>query len=260
MRKPASSSRGRDARIVMFVHAETSTGAHQPAAAICQAARECGALVIADCVTSLGGMPVEVDRNGIDIAYSGTQKCLSAPPGLAPLTLSKRALEALRSRETSCSSWYLDLKLIDEYWGKSHRYHHTTPITMFYALREALRLCRLETLEARFARHRLNHQAFVAGVEALGMTMHVAPEYRLWTLNTPRLPEGCDHAALRTRLLEEFEIEVLGGFGPLAGKILRVALMGASSQRQYVLLLLEALQTCLRADGGTRAAEAVYQA
>lgn len=245
-------------RIVMFVHAETSTGAHQRPSAICRAARAGGALTVADCVTSLGGMPVEVDKHGIDIAYSGTQKCLSAPPGLAPLTLSERALEALRARKSASVSWYLDLKLIDEYWGKSHRYHHTTPVTMFYALREALRLCHTETLAARFARHQLNHRAFVAGIEALGLTMHVAPEHRLWTLNTPQLPEGCNDAGLRGQLLRDFGIEVLGGFGPLAGRILRVGLMGASSQRRYVLLLLQALQTCLRVQGGTRAAEAVY--
>ncbi len=243
----------------MFVHAETSTGALQPAGAICRAAHECGALVIGDCVTSLGGMPVDIDENGIDIAYSGTQKCLSAPPGLAPLTLSGAALDKLRARTSPCVSWYLDLKLIDEYWGTSHRYHHTAPITMFFALREALRLCQQETLEARFERHRLNHRAFVAGIEALGLSMHVPVANRLWTLNTPTLPEGCDDGELRKRLLDEFGIEVLGGFGPLAGKILRVGLMGASSQRQYVLLLLGALETCLQANGGTRAAEAVYQ-
>ena len=244
--------------VVMFVHAETSTGALQSPAAIARAARACGALVVADCVTSLGGMPVEVDRHGIDIAYSGTQKCLSAPPGLAPITLSAKALAELRGRQSSCVSWYLDLKLIDEYWGKSHRYHHTTPITMFYAVREALRLCRQETLEIRFARHRLNHLAFVAGIEAMGLSMHVRPEHRLWTLNTPRLPAGCDDGAVRKRLLEEFGIEVLGGFGPLAGEILRVGLMGASSQRSYVLLLLSALETCLGRDGAVRAAESVY--
>ncbi len=249
---------GRQPEIVMFVHAETSTGALQPAAAITRAAHECGALVIADCVTSLGGMPVDVDANRIDIAYSGTQKCLSAPPGLSPLTLSAAALEKLRARTSACTSWYLDLKLIDEYWGKSHRYHHTTPITMFYALREALRLCHEEGLARRFERHRLNHRAFVAGIEALGLKMHVAAEHRLWTLNTPRLPEDCDDGALRKRLLEEFGIEVLGGFGPLAGEILRVGLMGASSQRQYVLLLLGALETCLGRDGGVRAAESAY--
>ena len=246
-------------QVVMFVHAETSTGALQPAGAICRAAHDCGGLVIADCVTSLGGMPVDVDATGIDIAYSGTQKCLGAPPGLSPITLSPAALEALRARRSACASWYLDLKLIDEYWGKSHRYHHTTPITMFYALREALRLCRLETLEQRFARHRLNHRAFVAGIEAMGLAMHVAPEHRLWTLNTPRLPDGCDDAAVRRRLLQDFGIEVLGGFGPLAGQVLRVGLMGYSSQRKYVLLLLNALETCLNRTGAARAAEQVYE-
>ena len=246
-------------RVVMLVHAETSTGALQPAGEICRAALDCGALVIGDCVTSLGGMPVDVDRNGIDIAYSGTQKCLGAPPGLAPLTLSATALEKLGARTSPCVSWYLDVKLIDEYWGRSHRYHHTTPITMFYALRESLRLCQQETLEARFERHRLTDRAFVAGIEALGLSMHVAAANRLWTLNTPRLPEGCDDGALRQRLLNEFSIEVLGGFGPLAGKILRVGLMGASSQRQYVLLLLGALETCLGGNGAVRAAEAVYE-
>ncbi len=246
-------------QIVMFVHAETSTGAYQPAAAICAAAHECGALTIADCVTSLGGMPVEVDANGIDIAYSGTQKCLGAPPGLAPLTLSGKAVERLRSRESACVSWYLDLKLIDEYWGNSHRYHHTTPITMFYALREALRLCHQETKEARFARHRLNHLAFVSGIEAMGLEMLVAREDRLWTLQTPRLPDGCNDGELRRYLLTEFGIEVLGGFGPLAGKVLRVGLMGASSRRQYVLLLLGALGTYLGERGGGAAAETVYE-
>ena len=246
-------------RIVMFVHAETSTGAHQPAAGICSAAHECGALVIADCVTSLGGMPVDVDANGIDIAYSSTQKCLSAPPGLAPLTLSEQALQQLRARRSKCVSWYLDLKLIDGYSAKSHWYHHTTPITMFYALREALRLCHQETLEARFARHRRNHLAFVAGIEALGLEMHVAPENRLWTLQTPKLPDGCNEGELRDYLLTSFGIEVLGGFGPLAGKVLRVGLMGGSSRRQYILLLLGALETYLGRPGGVRAAEATYE-
>ncbi len=251
-------------QVVAFVHAETSTGALQRAKPICEAAHEVGALVIADCVTSLGGMPVDVDANGIDIAYSGSQKCLSAPPGLAPLTLSHRALEALRERQTKSASWYLDLKLIDEYWGNSHRYHHTTPINMFYALREALRLAHEETLEARFARHELNHRAFVAGIEALGMRMHVEPEHRLWTLNTPVLPDGIDDAALRKKLLDDYGIEVLGGFGPLAGKILRVGLMGASSTRNNILLLLEALEDCLaaqgysEANGAAKAAQKVY--
>jgi alanine-glyoxylate transaminase/serine-glyoxylate transaminase/serine-pyruvate transaminase len=250
--------------VVAFVHAETATGALQSPKAICEAAHEVGALVIADCVTSLGGMPVDADANGIDILYSGTQKCLSAPPGLAPLSLSPAALEKLRARRTKCVSWYLDLKLIDEYWGAAHRYHHTAPISMFYALREALRLIEQEGLEACFARHKLNHRAFVAGVEAMGMKMHVAPDHRLWTVNTPLVPAGVDDAELRRMLLEQYNIEVLGGFGPLAGKILRVGLMGASSTRNNVLLLLAALAHCLRklghsgARGGVEAAEGIY--
>ncbi|MCB1021805.1 MAG: alanine--glyoxylate aminotransferase family protein [Acidobacteria bacterium] len=250
--------------VVAFVHAETSTGALQSPKAICDAAHEVGALVIGDCVTSLGGMPVDVDANGIDIVYSGTQKCLSAPPGLSPLSLSPAALEKLRARKSKCVSWYLDLKLIDEYWGASHRYHHTTPINMFYALREALRQIEIEGLQARFDRHKRNHRAFVAGIEALGMKMHVAPGHRLWTLNTPVVPEGVNDAALRKMLLEDYNIEVLGGFGPLAGKVLRVGLMGASSTRENVLLLLAAMETCLRklghsgARGGVEAAEGVY--
>ena len=251
-------------QVVAFVHAETSTGALQSPKAICEAAHGVGALVIADCVTSLGGMPIDIDANGIDIAYSGTQKCLSAPPGLAPVSLSPLALERLRARKTKSVSWYLDLKLIDEYWGASHRYHHTTPINMFDALREALRLIHIEGLQARFDRHKLNHRAFVAGVEALGMKMLVDPRNRLWTLNTPVLPEGVNDGALRKRLLEDYGIEVLGGFGPLAGKILRVGLMGASSNRNSVLLLLSALETSLHAlghrgeRGAVEAAETIY--
>jgi len=252
-------------QIVGFVHAETSTGALQPGNAICEAAHEVGALVIGDAVTSLGGMPVNVDETGIDILYSGTQKCLSCPPGLSPLSLSPRALERLRAREKRSVSWYLDLKLIDEYWGASHRYHHTTPINMFYALREGLRLILEEGLQNRFERHKLNHEAFVAGIEALGMHMHVEAGKRLWTLNTPVLPHGVDDAALRKILLEDYSIEVLGGFGPLAGKVLRVGLMGASSTRANVLLLLHALETTLNrlghsCSGGPAAAEAVYSA
>ncbi len=253
-------------RVVGFVHAETSTGALQPAKAICDAAHEVGALVIGDCVTSLGGMPVDVDANGIDIAYSASQKCLGTPPGLAPLTLSPAAVERLNARTTSSVSFYLDLKLIAEYWGESHFYHHTIPINMYYALREALRLAHEEGLEARFARHKLNHEAFVAGIEALGLEMHVTPEHRIWTLNTPVIPKGVDGAAIRQMLMDDFGIEILGGFGPLEGKVLRVGLMGGSSARNNVLLLLEALESCLRAQGfsvagsGARAAESVYSA
>ena len=250
--------------IVIVIHGETSTGALQPVKAICDAAHAAGALVIGDCVASLAGTPVEVDKNGIDIAYSGSQKCISAPPGLAPLTLSPRALERLRARKTDCVAWYLDLRLIGMYWGDTHRYHHTPPINMYYAIREALRLVHEEGLQARFARHRLNHMALVAGIEAIGLRMHVAAAHRLWTLNTPLIPAGIDEVTLRAGLLRDYGIEVLGGLGVLEGKILRVGLMGASSTRNNVLLFLEGLETCLKragygdVGGAVRAAEDVY--
>ena len=251
--------------IVAFVQAETSTGVYTPGRDISAAAREVDALVIGDCVTSLGGMPVDADANGIDVAYSCSQKGLSCPPGLSPITVSPRAMERLRERKRPVPSFYFDLKLIDDYYEGAHRYHHTAPISMFYALREALRIVDEEGLENRFARHRLNHLAFVAGIEALGLEMHVRePQHRLWTLNTPRVPDGISDAALRRRLVEDYGIEVLGGFGPLAGKVLRVGLMGASSTRENVLLLLEALENALRAEGfpvkgsGREAAERFY--
>jgi alanine-glyoxylate transaminase/serine-glyoxylate transaminase/serine-pyruvate transaminase len=237
-------------QVVAYVQAETSTGLYLPGQAICEAAHAGGALVIADCVTSLGGMPVNMDVNGIDIAYSCSQKGLSCPPGLAPIALSARALERLRARPTPVRSFYFDLKLLDDYYEGAHRYHHTAPISMFYALREALAVILEEGLQQRFARHRRNHLAFVAGIEALGLRMHVAdPANRLWTLNTPRVPEGLEDAKVRARLLAERGIEIAGGFGPLAGKIFRVGLMGASSTQQNVLLVLEALEAALRAEG-----------
>jgi len=237
--------------VVAYVQAETSTGAFQEGKAICEAAHEAGAMVIADCVTSLGAMPVEVDATGIDIAYSCSQKGLSAPPGLAPITVGPRAMEYLRSRKAPNRSWYLDLALLAEYYGNSHRYHHTAPITMFYALREALAIVKEEGLENRFARHRRNHLALVAGLEAMGMRMHVAEEHRLWSLNTPRLPDGIIDTKVRKRMLDEDGIEILGGFGPLAGKILRIGLMGAGSTQENVLTVLGALEKALRTDGYT---------
>lgn len=251
-------------RVVAFVQAETSTGVFQKSKAICAAAHEAGALVIADTVTSLGGMPVEIDSNGIDIAYSCSQKGLSCPPGLAPITLSPRALEWLRAKSTPQRTWYLDLKLLDEYYDGAHRYHHTAPISMFYALREALLAIAEEGVENRFARHRRNHLAFVAGVEALGLKMHVAEGRRLWTLNTPRVPEGIDDLKVRKRLLSDHDIEVLGGFGPLAGKVFRVGIMGPLSTEENVLMLIDAFEKCLRAEGyrppasGREAAAAFY--
>jgi len=235
-------------RMVAYVQAETSSGAYQPGKAIAEAAHEVGALVIADCVTSLGGMPVLVDETGIDIAYSCTQKGLSCPPGLAPLTVSPLALERLRTRQTSPETWYLDLLLLDTYYS-SRRYHHTASATMFYALREGLALIEEEGLEARWERHRRNHLAFVAGVEAMGLKMHVPEGQRLWTLNTPCVPAGIDDARVRARLLEERGIEIAGGFGPLAGKVFRIGLMGYGSTPENVLLILEALEAALRAEG-----------
>jgi alanine-glyoxylate transaminase / serine-glyoxylate transaminase / serine-pyruvate transaminase len=252
--------------VVAFVHAETSTGALQPGKAICEAAHRVGAIVIADCVTSLGSMPVKIDEMGVDVAYSCSQKGLSCPPGLAPVTVSPRALERLRARTTPQRTWYLDLKLLDEYFEGAHRYHHTAPISMFYALREGLAIIAEEGLDNRWERHRRNHLAFVAGVEAMGMRMHVAEDRRLWVLNTPRVPDGVEDLKVRKRLMEKHGIEILGGFGPLAGKVFRVGIMGASSTRENVLLLLDALEDALRAEGyepkadGRAAAEQVYAA
>jgi alanine-glyoxylate transaminase/serine-glyoxylate transaminase/serine-pyruvate transaminase len=232
--------------IVAFVQAETSTGMFNQAKPICDAAHEVDALVIADCVTSLGGMPVLVDENGIDIAYSCTQKGLGCPPGLAPITVSARAFERLKFRKTPVQSWYLDLQLLDTFY-RGHKYHHTASATLFYALREGLAMVAEEGLENRWERHRRNHQAFVQGIEAMGLSMHVQnPADRLWTLNTPRVPAGIDDAKLRQRLLEKRGIEIAGGFGPLAGKVFRIGLMGYGSTAENVDLILEALADALK--------------
>jgi alanine-glyoxylate transaminase/serine-glyoxylate transaminase/serine-pyruvate transaminase len=242
-------------RVVAYVQAETSAGVYQPGKAICEAAHEAGAVVIADCVTSLGGMPVLVDETGIDVAYSCTQKGLSCPPGLSPMTVSPRALQRLSERATPVRSWYLDLRLLDSYYT-GRKYHHTASATLFYALREGLALVREEGLENRWERHRRNHEAFVAGIEAMGLRMHVAEGRRLWTLNTPRVPDGVDDAKVRKRLLDEDGIEIAGGFGPLAGKVFRIGLMGHSSSRENVLLILEKLDRALRAEGFRPAGDA----
>src|SRR5271165_3545430 len=198
-------------KVVMYVQAETSAGAFQRGEAICKAAHEVGALVIADCVTSLGAMPVEVDKTGIDIAYSCSQKGLSCPPGLAPLTVSPRAMEVLRARETPNHSWYFDIKLIADYLTVSHRYHHTAPISMFYAVNEGLTLIEEEGLEHRWERHRQAHREFVKGIATMGLEMLVPEEYRIWNLNTPQVPQGVDDAKVRTTLLKEHGIEIAGG-------------------------------------------------
>ncbi|HUI79781.1 MAG TPA: alanine--glyoxylate aminotransferase family protein [Bryobacteraceae bacterium] len=246
-------------RVVAFVQAETSTGVYNEAKPICEAAHEVDALVIADCVTSLGTMPVMVDQNGIDIAYSCTQKGLSCPPGLAPITVSPRALEQRRERKAPVPSWYFDLLLLDTYF-EGHRYHHTASATMFYALREGLALIAEEGLEARWERHRSNHLAFVAGIETMGLRMHVPEGQRLWALNTPRVPDGIDDAKVRKYLLEERGIEIAGGFGPLAGQIFRIGTMGQGSTAENVLLILREFEMALKQQGYRTAGDGVAAA
>jgi alanine-glyoxylate transaminase/serine-glyoxylate transaminase/serine-pyruvate transaminase len=252
-------------QVVAYVQAETSTGAFQMGVAAGAAAREVGALVIADVVTSLGGMPVQVDASGVDVAYSCTQKALACVPGLAPITVSARALEWLRTRKAPIPDWYFDLRLLDDYYhGAAHRYHHTTPVSTFYALREALAVIAEEGVEQRWKRHLQAHRAFVAGIEAMGLHMHVADPHRLWTLNTPCVPEGVDDVKVRRRMLAEDSIEILGGFGPLTGKIFRIGLMGRVATRENVGLLLDSMQRALAAEGyqakanGREAAEALF--
>ena len=232
-------------KIVAVVHAETSTGALSPIQEIAPLVRDTGALFVVDAVTSLGGCPVEIDAWGIDACYSGTQKCLSCPPGLSPVTFSPRALEVIRSRKTKVASWYLDVSMIEKYWGAERVYHHTAPISMNYALAAALTLVLEEGLPARFARHCANHLALAAGLEALGFQFVVEPAHRLWMLNSVRLPEGIEEAPLRRKLLDETGIEVGGGLGPFKGKIWRIGLMGESSRIGKVLALLSALERLL---------------
>jgi alanine-glyoxylate transaminase/serine-glyoxylate transaminase/serine-pyruvate transaminase len=256
--------KGRQPKILAVVHAETSTGVRQPLPDIIGIAKARGALVLLDCVTSLGGVEVALDAWGIDAAFSGTQKCLSCPPGLAPLSFNEKAVEKLLARRTKVPSWYLDLTMVRDYWGSQRKYHHTAPINMIYALREALRIVLEEGLQARFARHQLNHEALVAGVEAMGLTMLVPPAERLASLNAVVIPEGADDAGTRRALLQQFGLEIGAGLGPLAGKMWRVGLQGHSASERNVLLFLAALEAVLRSQGvkvrtgASEAAEAVY--
>ncbi|HET8549030.1 MAG TPA: alanine--glyoxylate aminotransferase family protein [Bryobacteraceae bacterium] len=236
-------------RIVAFVQAETSTGLYTPGKTICDAAHEVEAIVIGDCVTSLGAMPAEVDKNGIDFAYSCTQKGLSCPPGLSPITVSGRALERIRARRRPVDSFYLDLKLLEDYYD-GRKYHHTASSSLLYALREALAAIEEEGLERRWERHRRHHLELVRGFEALGMRMLVPEGRRLWNLNTPRVPQGVDEPAVRRHLLERDSIEIAGGFGPLAGKIFRVGLMGPVATAEGVRSFLDAFGRALRDAGG----------
>jgi alanine-glyoxylate transaminase/serine-glyoxylate transaminase/serine-pyruvate transaminase len=236
-------------KVVAYVHAETSTGALQTGQAICAAAHDAGALVIADCVTSLGGVPVEFDQTGIDVAYSCSQKGLSCPPGLSPMAMSPRAMDWLRAHTSPSRSWYLDLQLIHDYSTVSHRYHHTAPISMFYALREALLLIAEEGIENRWERHRRSHTSFVQGIEGIGLRMHVPEGHRIATLNTVCVPEGVDEAKVRRRLLDEPGIEIAGGFGPLAGKVFRIGVMGPLATEENVEFFLKEFKKALIAEG-----------
>ena len=233
------------AKLVALVHAETSTGVWQPVEEIGRLVRDAGALFVLDTVTSLGGLPVRVDDWLVDACYSGTQKCLSCPPGLAPLTFGERALAALRARRTPVQSWYFDLTLIAQYWGEERVYHHTAPIAMAYALLEALRLVHEEGLEARWARHERHHGALRAGLAALGLALAAQDGHQLWSLNAVTIPAGVEDLAVRRALLEEFGIEIGGGLGPMKGKVWRVGLMGESSSAANVLLVLHALERVL---------------
>jgi alanine-glyoxylate transaminase/serine-glyoxylate transaminase/serine-pyruvate transaminase len=250
--------------VMALVHAETSTGVHQDMNGMRAVADECGALLLLDTVTSLGGMPVALDAWGVDAAYSGTQKCLSCPPGLSPVSFSARAAEVIRSRSTKVQSWYLDLGLIASYWGGERAYHHTAPINMLYGLHEAMRLALAEGLEARFARHRLNGRALWAGLEAMGLELPVPEGERLPQLTVVRIPDGVEDAAVRSYLLREFSLEIGGGLGALKGKAWRIGLMGTASSRANVILALSSLAAALVQQGyqpsgdGLAAAAAVY--
>jgi len=229
------------AKLVSIVHAETSTGVLQPLTEISDIAKQYGALFVVDAVTSLGGVDLQIDEWGIDACYSGTQKALSCPPGLSPVTFNERAAEIINKRKTKVQSWYLDISMIQGYWGKERVYHHTAPINMVYGLREALQIVLEEGLEERFARHKQNSEAFIKAVEAMGLSM-VAPQgYRLPTLNAVKIPNGVEDTAVRKHLLDKYGIEIGGGLGDFKGKAWRVGLMGESSRRNNVLLLLTAL-------------------
>ena len=234
-------------KLVAVVHAETSTGACTPVEEISRLAHEADALFLLDTVTSLAGCPVLIDEWEVDAVYSGTQKCLSCPPGLAPVSLSPRALEVARKRKHKVQSWYLDVNLLSSYWGQERVYHHTAPISMNYALHEALRLVQEEGLEQRWVRHRQNHLALKAGLEAMSLRLSAQPGHQLWQLNAVAVPPGVDEAKVRKRLLEDHNIEIGAGLGPLKGKVWRIGLMGETSKRENVDTFLQALAACLKA-------------
>ncbi len=237
---------GRSPKLLAIVHAETSTGVLQPLEEISKLTKAAGALLVVDAVTSYCGAELKVDEWGIDALYSGSQKCLSAPPGISPVTFSPAAIEVLDNRKTKVQSWFLDLSMVKNYWaGAKRAYHHTAPVSAMFAMREALRIVLEEGLENRFARHQKNHELLRDGLEALGFEFLVEKQYRLPMLNAVKIPEGVNDAEVRSRLLNEYNIEIGGGLGPFAGKIWRIGLMGESSDANHVNMLLSALKTIM---------------
>ena len=231
--------------ILALVHAETSTGARQPLEGVADLCREFGTLLLVDTVTSLGGVPLFLDAWGVDLAYSCSQKGLGCPPGASPFTMSARAVEKLQQRQTKVANWYLDMLLLGKYWGAERTYHHTAPINLYYALREALRLLAEEGLANSWQRHQKNVEYLWEGLENLGLSMHVEQEYRLPTLTTVCIPSGVDGKAIARQLLNEHNIEIGGGLGELAGLVWRVGLMGFNSRKESVDQLLAALRQVL---------------
>ncbi|WP_421863014.1 pyridoxal-phosphate-dependent aminotransferase family protein [Motiliproteus sp.] len=238
-------------KALAFVHAETSTGVRSDAAALAKLAQDNGALTIMDAVTSLGGIEVDLDGWGIDAVYSGTQKCLSAPPGISPVSFSERAVAQVRERQSTVPSWFLDKNLVMGYWGQGAKraYHHTAPVNALYALHESLLMLRQEGLENAWARHERFHQALKAGLEAMGLSLLVDEAYRLPQLNTVTIPDGVDEARVRSRLLNQYSLEIGAGLGALAGKVWRIGLMGHGCNSRNVLLCLGALESALIAEG-----------
>jgi alanine-glyoxylate transaminase/serine-glyoxylate transaminase/serine-pyruvate transaminase len=236
-----------DAKLLAFVHAETSTGARSDASTLCALARRAGCLSLMDAVTSVGSIEVDVDGWGADATYAGTQKCLSSTPGISPVTFSERAVEVIKTRKTRVQSWFLDMNLVMGYWdgGSRRAYHHTAPINALYALHEALVILEEEGLAAAWARHALHHQALVTGIEAMGLSLVVAPADRLPQLNSVTIPEGIDEAHVRAQLLAQYGLEIGAGLGSLAGKVWRIGLMGYACNRKNVLLCLGALDAVL---------------
>jgi alanine-glyoxylate transaminase / serine-glyoxylate transaminase / serine-pyruvate transaminase len=242
--------KGKKIKFVGLAHGETSSGIVQRIEDYRKVADDLGALLVVDTVASLAGVPLDVDKQRIDICFSGSQKAISAPPGMAPITVGPRAEEAMHARKEPVRSWYFDLTTAMNYWGKDRLYHHTPPITLIYALREALRAVLEEGLEARWERHRENQQALIAGLEAMGLELLVSnPADRLVTVTAINIPAGIEDGKVRKQLLDEFDIEIAGGLGPLKGKIWRVGLMGYSCQKPNVLLLLAALEKTLLDQG-----------